>query len=102
MHEQPRREIGVAPLLTDERHDLVESMVVERLEDVQEHVVGVLSKTRLARVSSRTVWGLLVQGWGPVWHTVCCLGEACLAYCTLYGVPRPAAASLSAPWPLHT
>ena len=48
MHEQPRREIGVAPLLTDERHDLVESMVVERLEDVQEHVVGMLSKAGLA------------------------------------------------------
>ena len=52
MHQQPRREVGVAPLLADERHDLVESMVVERLEDVQEHVVGMLSKAGLARVAA--------------------------------------------------
>ena len=50
MHQQPRREIGVVPLLTDERHDLVKSMVVERLEDMQEHVAGVLSKAGLSHV----------------------------------------------------
>ena len=50
VHQQPRREIGVVPLLTDERHDLVKSMVVERLEDMQEHVAGVLSKAGLSHV----------------------------------------------------
>ena len=59
----------MAPLLTDERDDLIESMVVQCLEDMQEHVVGVLSKAGLAHVSSRTVWSLLVQGSRPVWHT---------------------------------
>ena len=28
-----------------------------------------LSKARLARVSSRPAWGLLVRGSGPAWHT---------------------------------
>ena len=36
---------------------------------MEDAVAGDLSKARLKRVSSRPVWGLLVWGSSPVWHT---------------------------------